>query len=91
MEAEGTVVDLTIRMPEELAERLAGIAAAQHTSVEALAIEKLRALAGTHGGAPPGSAAALLLAMSGPPHLSPADVEELDAAIAASRLPNRCR
>ena len=34
-----------------------------------------------------GSAATVLRAMREPPHLSAADVDELDAAIAAARLP----
>ena len=36
-----------------------------------------------------GSPGAILRAMKAPPHVSPADVDDLDAAIAGGRLPVR--
>jgi hypothetical protein len=84
----GAYTNLTIEVPDELVRTLARIAAAEHKSIQQLAIERLSSLA--EAGAPHldvGSAAAVLQAMKEQPHLNAADVDELDAAIAAGRLP----
>jgi hypothetical protein len=59
----------------------------QHKSIQQLAIERLSSLAEAPPELPPGSAAAVLQAATELPHLSPSDVDELDAAIASGRLP----
>jgi hypothetical protein len=86
------VVNLIIEVPDELARSLEGIAATQHKSIQQLALERLSSL--VTGSAPEpeaGSPAALLSVMREPPNLSPADVDKLDAAIAAGRIPVRTR
>jgi hypothetical protein len=81
------MANLIIEVPDDLARSLEGIAAAQHKSVQQLAVERLRSLVEVcpeqHR---PGSAAAVLRAMREPPHLDASDVEELDVAIAAGRM-----
>ncbi|HEX3747855.1 MAG TPA: hypothetical protein VHW09_28160 [Bryobacteraceae bacterium] len=79
------MANLTIEVPAELARRLEGIAAAENKSVQQLAIERLRLPAEGGAGDRPGSPAAVLRAMQEPPHLTAADVDELDAAIPAGR------
>jgi hypothetical protein len=81
------MANLIIEMPDDLARGLAGIAAAQHMSVQQLAIERLTLLLKGNPEFRPGSAAAVLRVMREPPHLSVSDVDELDAAIAAGQLP----
>lgn len=83
------VKNLIIEMPDDLARRLEGIAAAQHKTVQQLAVERLRSLVDEEPRR--SSAAAVLRAMLEPPHPSASDVEELDAAIAAGRLPAETR
>ena len=83
------MANLIIRMPEDLARTLEGIAAAQQKSVEQLAIDRLRSLVEDSPEYRAGSAVAVLRVMQEPPHLSDADVDELDAAIAVGRLPVR--
>ena len=86
-EAYGKMTILTIELPDELERSLARIAAKQHKSIQQLALDRLLTLA-TRGAEPlQGSAAALLRAMKEPPHLSASDVDQLDAEIAAGRLP----
>jgi plasmid stability protein len=85
------LANLTIEMPDDLARSLAGIAAAQHKSIQQLAIERLTSLVASDSEDRPGSAAAVLRVMHEPPHLSPSDVAALDAAIAAGRLPIQTR
>jgi hypothetical protein len=78
------MANLTIEMPDDLARILEGIAAAQRKSVQQLALEQLSSLIpGPHAGSPE----AVLRVMQEPPHPSAADVDELDAAILAGRLP----
>jgi len=79
--------NLTIELPDELARSLAGIAAGEHKTLEQLAVERLRSLVEPGPHERPGSADAILRAVKRPPHLSSADLDELDAAIAAGRLP----
>ena len=81
------MANLILEMPDDLARSLAAIAAAQHKNVQELAIEQLCSLVGAGSGFDAGSAAAVLQAMREPPHLSAADVDALDAALAAGRLP----
>ncbi len=80
------MANLTIEMPDELVRTLEAIAAAQHKSVQQLAIERLSSLLENSTGDLAGSPAAVLRAMQEPPHLTALAVEELDAAIAAGRL-----
>ena len=82
-------VNLTLEMPDELARRLEGIAATQHMSIQQFALDRLRALVPENTEPRPGSAAAILRVMHDSPHLTTADVDELDAAIGAGRLPVR--
>jgi hypothetical protein len=74
---------MTIQIPD-LARCLKGIAAAQKKSVEQLAVERLRSL--FDDASSPG---AVLRAMRGLPHPNSSVVDNLDAAIAAARLPVR--
>jgi hypothetical protein len=77
---------MTIQIPDDLARSLQGIAAAQQKSVEQLALESLRSLSDKAN-----SPEAVLRAIRELPHPSAAAVDELDAAIAAARLPVRER
>jgi len=79
------MANLSIQMPDDLVRSLEEYAATQHKTVEALAVERLRALVEASLELRPGSPAAVLRALREPPHPSAADVEELDAAIAAGR------
>jgi hypothetical protein len=81
------ISNLIIEMPDDLVRSLEEIAAAQHKSVQQLAVEQLRSLAETSPEDRLGSAAALLRAMRDTPHPSKSDVDELDAAVAAARVP----
>ena len=85
------MANLIIEMPDDLARSLEGIAAAQHKSVQQLAVERLRSFVEEIPKRPPGSADALLRAMLEPPHLGVSDVADLDAAIAAGRIPIQAR
>ena len=73
---------MTIQIPDDIARGLQGIAAAQHKSVEQVAVERLRSLLG-----PDNSPQALLQAIRELPHPNSSAVDDLDAAIAAARLP----
>jgi predicted transcriptional regulator len=75
---------MTIQIPDDLARGLEGIAAAQRKSVEQVALESLLSL---FEGA--NSPEVVLRAVRQLPHPSAAAVDELDAAIAAARLPVR--
>lgn len=81
------MANLIIEVPDDLARSLEGIAAAQHKSVQQLAIERLSSLLEVSPEHSAGSPAAVLRAMREAPHLSVSDVDELDAAIAGGRLP----
>jgi hypothetical protein len=83
--------NLIIDMPDDLARSLEGIAAAQHMTVEQLAVGRLRSLVETSVEPPAGSAAALLKVMGQPPHPSASDVAELEEAIATVRMPIQAR
>jgi hypothetical protein len=83
-----TMANLNIELPDDLALSLEGIAAAQRMTVQQLALERLTSLVEE---VIPGSPAALLRALQSPPYPNLADVEELNAAIAASRVPIRAR
>jgi hypothetical protein len=85
------LANLSIDMPDELARSLEGIAAAQHMTVEQLAVEQLRSLVETSVEPSGGSAAALLKVMRQPPHPSASDVAELEGAIAAAQIPIQAR
>ncbi len=75
---------MTIHIPDDLACGLAGIAAAQQKSVEQVAVESLRSLFDRAS-----SPEVVLRAVRGLSHPSAAAVDDLDAAIAAGRLPVR--
>ena len=77
---------MTIHIPDDLARSLRGIAAAQEKSVEQLALESLRTLFDKAS-----SPETVLRAIRELPHPSAAAVDDLDAAIAAARLPVRDR
>jgi len=85
------MANLTIEMPDELVRSLEGIAAAQRKSVQQLALGQLSSLVQGMPGPLSGCPAAVLRAMQEPPHLTSADVDDLDAAIAAGRLAVRAR
>jgi hypothetical protein len=85
------MANLTIEMPDDLVRSLEGIAASQRKSVQQLALERLSSLIGVIPEPRAGSPAAVLRVMHEPPHPDPADVDELDAAIAAGRLAVRTR
>ena len=75
---------MTIQIPDDLARGLEGLAAAQRKSVEQLALERLRSLLDAAS-----SPEAVLRAVRELPHPSSSAVDDLDAAIAAARLPVR--
>lgn len=77
------MTNLILEVSDELARSLEGLAAAQHKSVEQVAIERLSSLVTDER---PGSPAALLKVVREGPHLTSADVDELDRAIASGRL-----
>jgi hypothetical protein len=85
------MLNLTIELPDRLAHDLEAIAAAQGKSIQQLALERLNSLVEVSVEPRAGSPAAILRAMPEPPHPSEADVDELDAAIRAGRLPIRPR
>jgi len=73
---------LTIQIPDDLASGLAGIASAQRKSVEQVALDHLRSLFDRAN-----SPGAVLQAVRKLHHPSSSAVDDLDAAIAAARLP----
>jgi plasmid stability protein len=73
---------MTIRILDDLARSLKQVAAAQHKSIEQLAVERLQSLIDR-----PVSPRELLRKLRALPHPDPSAVEELEAAIAAARLP----
>jgi hypothetical protein len=75
---------MTIQIPDDLARGLEGIAAAQQKSVEQVALESLLSLFERAS-----SPEAVLRTVRQLPHPSAAAVDDLDAAIAAARLPVR--
>jgi hypothetical protein len=81
------MANLVIEVPDDLVRSLEELAAAQRKSIQQLALERLSSLVevGPEPGA--GSPAAVLRVLQEPPHPIVADVDELDAAIAAGRLP----
>jgi hypothetical protein len=81
------MANLIVEVPDDLVRSLEGIAAAQRKSIQQLALESLRSLVERVPEPRAGSATAVLRAMREPPYSSSADVDELDAAIAAGRLP----
>ncbi len=81
------MASLTIELPDELVRRLEGIAAAQHKSLEQLALERLSSLIDAGRCDRLGSPEMILRVMQEPPHLMAGDADELNAAINAGRLP----
>jgi predicted transcriptional regulator len=75
---------MTIQIPDDLAHGLEGIAAAQRKSVEQVAVESLRSLVNRTG-----SPEVVLRTLRELTPLSAADVDDIEAAIAAGRLPVR--
>jgi len=85
------VTNLTIEMPGDLVRRLEGIAAVQRKSVQQLALDQLQSLVEAGDKYSPGSPGGVLRAAQAAPHLLPADVDDLEAAIASARLPVQVR
>ena len=83
--------NLIIEVPDDLARSLEAIAAAQRKSIQQLALERLRSLVEVSPELRAGPATGVQWVMQEPPHPSVADVDELDAAIAAARLSPRTR
>jgi predicted transcriptional regulator len=75
---------MTIQIPDDLARGLEGIAAAQQKSVEQVALDSLRCLLDRAA-----SPVVVLRAVRELSHPSAAAVDDLEAAIAAARLPVR--
>ncbi len=75
------MAQLTLQIPEHLAQQLENLAAAQDKSVEQVALEHLRSLNAT-----PGSPSAILRVISQPPYPDSSVVDELEAAIRDGRL-----
>jgi hypothetical protein len=73
---------MTIQIPDDLARGLEGIAAEQQKTVEQVAVESLRSL--FDKASSPGF---VLRAVRELPRPSAAAIDDLDAAIAAARLP----
>ena len=78
---------LTIELPEALAQRLAWLAAAQQKSVEQIALERLAPLLEAASAQLSGSSATIRQAMRESPHLRWEEVDELEQAIAEGQLP----
>ena len=74
--------NLNIQIPDDLAHSLEGIASAQKKTVEQVALERLRSLFDRTS-----SPEVVLQAVRSLPHPSPSAVDDLEAAIAAARLP----
>jgi hypothetical protein len=81
------MANLIIEVPDHLARSLERMAAAQRKTLQQLAVERLSSLVEAGPTARAGSPLAILRVMLEPPHPSVSDVDELDAAIAAGRLP----
>lgn len=75
------MVELTLEIPEDLAQHLESLATAQNKSMEQVALDHLRSLDSS-----PGSPSAILRAMKQPPHPDSSIVDELEAAIRDGRL-----
>jgi predicted transcriptional regulator len=82
MKSRTPMTQLTIQIPDDIAQGLAGIASAQQKTVEEVAVERLTSLVGRKS-----SPQAILEVMRKAPHLSSSDVDELDASIASGRQP----
>jgi hypothetical protein len=76
------MVSMTIQIPDDLARGLEGIATAQKKSVEQVALERLRSLLDKDT-----SPQVVLRTLRELPHPSSSAVDDLEAAITASRLP----
>ena len=75
---------MKIEIPDNLAHELGEIAATQRKSLEQFAVESLKSLVER-----PTSPDALIRILRALPHPSPEAVDEMEAAIAASRQPVR--
>ncbi len=86
------MAQLTLQIPEHLAQQLENLAAAQDKSVEQVALEHLRSLNAT-----PGSPPAILRTIKQLPYPHPSIIDELEAAMhgqsnlnfSCLKLPNR--
>src|SRR6185369_440687 len=83
------MANLILELLDDLVRRLEGIAAPQRKSLQQLAVERLKLLVESNAERRAASPAAILRVINEPPHLDGADVDALDAAIAAGRLPVR--
>lgn len=75
------MAELTLEIPENLAQYLESLAAAQNKSVEQVALDHLRSL-----DTAPGSPVSILQAIKQLPHLHPSIIDELEAAIRNGQL-----
>jgi hypothetical protein len=80
---------MTIEIPEDLERRLEGIAHAQSTSVEQPAIRSLRRIFDVEASERQTSPQLLLRTLQSLPPFTAEEVDELEASIAAGRLPVR--
>jgi hypothetical protein len=85
------MANLSLEIPDDLVRSLEVLAAAQRKSIQKLVLEQLSSLIAVNPEPCAGSPADVLRAMFEPPHPSSADVDELDAAIAAGRLAVRSK
>jgi plasmid stability protein len=82
MKSRPLMTQLTIQVPDDIAQGLAMIAAEQQKTVEQVALERLTSIVFSKS-----SPQAILQAMRKGPHLSSSDVDEFEAAIASGRQP----
>jgi len=83
------MASLILELPDEVIRGLEGIAPIQHKSVQQLAVERLSSRVVAAPDLQPGAPASLLIGMRESPRLDTIGVDEIDAAIAAGRLPVR--
>jgi plasmid stability protein len=80
------MVQLTIDLPDELAEAVERTAAAQGKSISHYALDLLRAAVAVEGGRR-GSPQAVLRALEQAPPIDPETVDQMEAAIREGKLP----
>jgi len=81
--------NVTIELPDDLARDLELVATAHQRTLQQFAVERLRSLVESHAQELPGSPAAIIRAMQEGPQVTGSDVDDLEAAISAGRLPVR--
>jgi len=81
------MANLTIEMPDDLVRQLEKIAAVERKSLQQLALGYIQSVVEAGCEYRPGSPAGVIRAVDAAPHPAPADVDDLNAAIASARLP----